>query len=167
MKKNITIIGLTNDYKRNISKALADELDMIFADINELMEFNFINSNMLETAGQDYYDKNERKTIQTITSYESTVITLNFSTFNKSDYSSIIKNNSLVIYLRQSFEDFVIANKKEVSKSLLNINKIAFNDRDKLMLSYCDIKIDIENESISECVEKILIGINNYYKEGK
>ena len=47
---------------------------------------------------QEYYDKNERKTLQTIASYENTILTVDFSTLNKSNNIDILKQNSLIIY---------------------------------------------------------------------
>ncbi|MBQ0017337.1 MAG: hypothetical protein KBT30_01740, partial [Clostridiales bacterium] len=164
LKKNIAIISLVSDYKKQISKALADELEMIFADVNDLMEFNLINDDMLESAGQEYYDKNEKKTLQTITTYDNTVLTLNFSTLNKNNNSELLKESSLVIYLRLNYDLFKQINKVEATKSLTTINEIAFEDRDKLMKKYADIIVDINNLDKKESVETIISSINNFYK---
>ena len=58
MKKNITIICLSNKYKKIVAKELADSLEMFYADINDIMEYNLINSEMLLSAGQQYFDEN-------------------------------------------------------------------------------------------------------------
>ena len=108
LKKNITIICLSNKYKKIVAKELADSLEMFYADINDIMEYNLINSEMLLTAGQQYFDQNEEKTIKTVSDYDNTILTLNLSTLNKNNNLDIIKNNSLIIYVRLNFETYSV-----------------------------------------------------------
>ena len=163
MKKNITIISLASSFKKHIAKKLADELEMIFADVNELMEYNLINDEMLAVAGQEYYDKNERKTLQTIASYENTILTVDFSTLNKSNNIDILKQNSLIIYLALNFEDLQNINKNELDKSQIKLNDIAFKDRNLLLKNYADIIVDVDSLDLSKVIEKILAEITKIY----
>lgn len=164
MKKNISIISLINNFKKDIAKKLADELEMIFADVNDLMEYNLINDEMLAVAGQEYYDKNEQKTLKTISSYENTVLTINFSTLNKSNNFDILKNNSLIIYLAFDFTTFCQLNKQEFNKTLIKLNQIAYNDRDTIMKSYADIIVNVTDINLDNVLKQLLIAINGYYK---
>ena len=163
MKKNITIICLSNEYKKNIAKQLALELDMFYADINDIMEYNLINSEMLEKAGQQYYDENEAKTIKTVSGYDDTILTLNLSTLNKSNYLDIIKQNSLIIYIRLDFETFMNLNKTENSKALVKINEIAFDDRDKLISSFADIIVENKDIDVTRTIKQIIEGIEKFF----
>lgn len=163
MKKNITIICLSNEYKKNIAKQLALELDMFYADINDIMEYNLINSEMLEKAGQQYYDENEAKTIKTVSGYDDTILTLNLSTLNKSNYLDIIKQNSLIIYIRLDFETFMNLNKAENSKALVKINEIAFDDRDKLISSFADIIVENKDIDVTRTIKQIIEGIEKFF----
>lgn len=163
MKKNITIICLSNEYKKNIAKQLALELDMFYADINDIMEYNLINSEMLEKAGQQYYDENEAKTIKTVSGYDDTILTLNLSTLNKSNYLDIIQQNSLIIYIRLDFETFMNLNKAENSKALVKINEIAFDDRDKLISSFADIIIENKDIDVTRTIKQIIEGIEKFF----
>ncbi len=163
MKKNITIICLSNEYKKNIAKQLALELDMFYADINDIMEYNLINSEMLEKAGQQYYDENEAKTIKTVSGYDDTILTLNLSTLNKSNYLDIIKQNSLIIYIRLDFETFMNLNKAENSKALVKINEIAFDDRDKLISSFADIIVENKYIDVTRTIKQIIEGIEKFF----
>ncbi len=163
MKKNITIICLSNEYKKNIAKQLALELDMFYADINDIMEYNLINSEMLEKAGQQYYDENEAKTIKTVSGYDDTILTLNLSTLNKSNYLDIIKQNSLIIYIRLDFETFMNLNKAENSKALVKINEIAFDDRDKLISNFADIIVENKYIDVTRTIKQIIEGIEKFF----
>lgn len=163
MKKNITIICLVNEYKKRVAKALADELDMFYADINEIMEYNLINDEMLEKAGQQYFDENESKTVKTIASYENTILTVNFSTMNKGNNLDILKKDSLIIYVKLSFDKFCELDKYESLKSLVQINKIAFQDRDQYISNFANIKVEVKDLEISSVIKSIIEEINNYF----
>lgn len=164
MKANITVIGLVGNFKKNVAQALADKLEMIFADVNDIMEFNLINSKMIEHAGQDYFDKNESKTVKLLASYENTVITLNLSTLNKNNNIQILKENSVVVYLRLNFEQFQIINKIENYGALESINKRAYKGRDMLLNKMCDICVEVEDMNTNNVVDNIILGLKNYFK---
>ena len=136
---------------------------MFYADINDIMEYNLINSEMLEKAGQQYYDENEAKTIKTVSGYDDTILTLNLSTLNKSNYLDIIKQNSLIIYIRLDFETFMNLNKAENSKALVKINEIAFDDRDKLISSFADIIVENKYIDVTRTIKQIIEGIEKFF----
>lgn len=163
VKKNITIICLANEYKKRVAKALADELEMFYADVNEIMEYNLINDEMLEKAGQQYFDENESKTVKTIASYDNTILTLNFSTLNKGGNLNILKKESLIIYIKLSFEKFCKLNKFETKKSLVKINELAFEDRNAYIADFCDILVDPLDLELTSVVENIIQSINHYF----
>lgn len=164
MKKNISIIGLTNSFKKSIAKKLADELEMVFADVNDLMEYNLINDEMLAVAGQDYYNKNERKTLETVLSYQNTVLTVNFSTLNKLNNFDILKQNSLIIYVALNYADFQNLSQQEYDNNVLKLNQIVFNDRDLIMRKYADIVVEVNHLTLNNVIEKTLDSIGKYYK---
>ena len=163
MKKNITIICLVNDYKKRVAKALADELEMFYADVNEIMEYNLINDEMLQKAGQQYFDENESKTVKTIASYNNTILTLNFSTLNKGKNMEILKKDSLIIYLKLNFEKFCELNRLENTKSIIKINELAFDDRDTYISSFADIIINVLDMELASVINEIINGINKHF----
>lgn len=164
MKANITVIGLVGNFKKTVAKLLSDKLEMIFADVNDIMEFNLINTKMIECAGQDYFDKNEAKTIKQLSEYENTVITLNFSSLNKGNNIKILKENSVIIYLKLNFDEFKVLNNLENYGALASINEKTFADRDKLLDKMCDISVEVEHIDATSVVNHILLGLENYYK---
>lgn len=163
MKKNITIICLVNDYKKRVAKALADELEMFYADVNEIMEYNLINDEMLEKAGQEYFDKNESKTVKIIASYDNTILTLNFSTLNKGNNLQLLKKDSLIIYLKLNFEKFCELNRYENQKSLIKINELAFNDRDAHISKFADIIVEIVDAELPNVLNQIMDSIDKHF----
>ena len=165
MKKNIAIIGLVGNFKKNVAKALADKLELFFADVNDIMEFNLINANMIEHVGQDYFDKNETKTVKLLASYENTIITLNFSTLNKSNNHKLLSENCIMIYLRLSFNDFQLLNKIENYGALNSINKKMYKDRDALLTKMSDIVIEIEKVDLEETIGNILLKLSDFLEK--
>lgn len=163
MEKNITVICLVNGFKKRIAKALADELDMMYADCNDVMEFNLINTDMINIVGQDYFDKNESKTLEMLCGYENTVLTINFSTLNKKNNINAINNSCLIVYLKMKFDLFVELNKMEVLGTLNKINEIAFKDRDALMTNISDVQVDIDEIDSQTVIKNILKEIESYY----
>ena len=165
MKKNITIICLSDKYKKIVAKALADYLEMFYADMNDIMEYNLINSEMLLSAGQQYFDENEEKTIKTVSDYNDAILTLNLSTLNKNNNLEIVKKNSLIIYVRLPFETYSVLNKAENTSNLANINQSVFEDRDTLIKSFADIVVENRQIVVSETIKQIIEAIQKHYEK--
>lgn len=163
MKKNITIICLSSQFRKKVAKTLADELDMFYADVNEIMEYNLINSEMLEKAGQEYFDENEQKTLKTISSYENTVLTLNYSTLNKNNNFALLKQNTLIIFMQLDYSCFSLLNNQENSSPLASINEIAYQDRTKNIADLSDIVVHESVAEVSIAVADIMKSINDFY----
>lgn len=163
LKKNITIICLSTKFRQSVAKKLADELEMFYADVNDIMEYNLINSEMLEKAGQEYFDENERKTIKTIASYENTVLTLNYSTLNKNDNFELLRQNTLIIFIELEYSCFVKLNKEENAMPLAKVNEIAYEDRTKNIGNLADIVVSQTQADVTNTVSDILGGISNYF----
>lgn len=163
MKKNITILCLVDNFKKNVAKSLADELEMIFADVEQILEYNLINTDMIQKAGQQYFDQEEQSTLKHIASYHNTIISLQFSTFNKYNNMDILKENSLIIYLALNYSDFESLNAQENNRTLSKINHLMFDDRDKLMRKKADIVVDIKNLDVTLCTNQIILAIDKYF----
>ncbi len=154
---------MSTKFRQNVAKSLADELEMFYADVNDIMEYNLINSEMLEKAGQDYYDENERKTLKTIASYENTILTLNYSTLNKNDNFELLRKNTLIIFIELEYSCFASVNHEENAMPLAKLNEIAFEDRTKNLSSIADIVVKESSVDISKTVTDIIGGINDYF----
>lgn len=168
MKKNITLIALNQEFKKNIAIKLADELGMFFVDINEFVKYDVVDVNkIIKTAGLEYYNNIETKAVKTISGYENTLSTLNLSTFFCNDNYKILQQNSLFIFLRVKFSDFKSKLWKERPLSAKYENLLdekAFKERDKILALISDIVVDVSSKD-KNIVDKIIKSIKKYYKE--
>ena len=58
MKNNICIFGMVKDYTSKVAKRVADKFEMFFADVDALIEFDLINTNMVkDICGKEYLEK--------------------------------------------------------------------------------------------------------------
>ncbi len=86
MVSNITIFGLNNTFAKEVGRFLSDELEMFFADVMELLKFDFINLVEAQNiVGKEYILKQERVKIKTLSSYENTIISCDFRSLNTPD----------------------------------------------------------------------------------
>ena len=165
MKKNITILCNSQNFKKRVAKNLADQLDMLYADLEQILEYNMINDDMLEKAGQQYFDENEKSTLKNVANYENTVITLDFSTLNKENNAEILRQSTLVIYLSLEHNIFESLNVSENDKNLASINEIVYADRDKLLRSFADITVDVSKVDINLVTQQIMLSIQQYFEK--
>lgn len=138
---------------------------MLYADLEQILEYNMINDDMLEKAGQQYFDENEKSTLKNVANYENTVITLDFSTLNKENNAEILRQSTLVIYLSLEHNIFESLNVSENDKNLASINEIVYADRDKLLRSFADITVDISKVDINLVTQQIMLSIQQYFEK--
>lgn len=166
MKTNITILSGLNDYKKKIAKLLSNKLDMFYVDVNELMEFNLVNiSKAIKSAGKDYVEMLEAKTLKTVAGYTNSVITLDFSSINNSNSLELIEKSSLIIYLKLDIKNYLKLFKKQkgCNINLLQLEEKLFDDRDKILTKISDVVVKCSCIKQKDVINEILNGINNYY----
>ena len=141
--KNILLISLDDKFAKSVAVKLADALDMFIADTRELIEYDLVDSKtVLKTCGLEYLKKRERKTVDKISTYENTVITINIDIFK--EYFEHFKN-SIVIYLRRK--------QKQISKT---VNKIGFDNYDEFLTEKSDLYINLEKSSVENAVKTLM-----------
>ena len=119
MKSNICVLSVDKRYSRIVGKHLSDCLDMFFADVNALLEFDIINIDEAEqTCGVGYIKKLEESKVKHVVSYDNTLLTLNADMLNSQKIHDYIKNKSLVIFLDMDKKSFVAKlNNQKLDKS--------------------------------------------------
>ena len=138
MISNILVSCLIPDKKKRIAESLSFKLDMIYADVDEMIKYAISNpQEVINKVGIEYLQKLTEKEIANIASYQNTVITadeestLNFQTL------SVLKTTSLVVYIQIPFHKY----KKYISKKnhgilqpidIINLNM--FYDRQTIMI---------------------------------
>lgn len=167
MKSNICVIGLEPKYTKEIAKKLSDKLEMFFADIDELIEFDLIDSTKTEKiCGREYLLKIEKNKVKTCCSYENTLLTMGYSILNNESNIEAVRNSCLLIYLKLSHEKYYkLMNKKDKSKSSIQLDNELFDDRDFICTNICDIIIRCDNLKISDILNSLLDEIYNYYRK--
>lgn len=166
MKTNITIVCFVNSFEKKVAKALADDLELYYVDVNDFMEFNLINSSeVLTTCGADYLTKIERKTVKTVSEFENTVITLDTNMlFDKENIKSL-KETSIMVYIQvinKAFEN-EIKNAATEDKAHLEVQGLVFEEREKQLLTACDIVVPSNNLNEKSTIKKVVKAINAYY----
>ena len=127
MKPNVILIGFDQIFNKKIGMYLADKLDMFFVDVEELIEYNLINSKeALLKCGRDYIEKEERKTVRSVSEYENTIASISYDIFLNNKH--FFEGNNIKILLRP--------------KKVNQVEKIALEDRITLLLPDCDYYID-------------------------
>ncbi len=154
---------LIKQIKKDISHKLAKNLDMFYADVNELMNYNYIDENTIKIAGQEYFDKLEADFIKKISDYENTVFSLNLATANKNKNIDTIKKSCLIIFLELNYQDYVKLNVKD-SKSLEKLDEMMYDSRNKLLTQYADIVVKIKKMDTDLILKNIIKEIKHYYK---
>lgn len=164
MVSNICIVGLLKNYVRKVAKRVADALDMFYADVHELLSYDFINLVEAEAlVGKDYIEKQESVKIKTVASYENTVITLNWECLNKEKNLNAIKKGAVLVYLRVGKTEF--KNKLEKEDALVDKTEQLklFKEHDDLLKNYADVVV-LNKGTIDDVVNIILKKIEEYYE---
>ncbi len=165
MITNICIVGLLKKYTKSISKRVADTLDMFYADVTELLEYEYINmANAEKIVGKEYMEKQEVKKIKALSTFENTLFTVDTFYLNNEKNLHHIKNGALVIYLQlsQKMFDKHIKQEKLTKQEEAIVRNMAF-ERDLLLKDYADIVVDITTDKNIE--KLILTKIEEYYEK--
>lgn len=166
MKKNITIVGLAKDYTKKIAKKFADKLEMYYADITDLIQFDLLDIAEAEkTCGKEYIRKIEASKIKTVTTYENSIITVNYNALNNETNLGYIKENTLLIYLHLSKEELI----EKLNEDVANANQIklaqsVYDERDFILSRLSDITINVKDLTDIKLIKMIGKAILDYYK---
>lgn len=144
MKNTIVVICQNNECGKIICNSLANKLDMYYSDINELLEYNFINEKMKKNCGLDYYKKEVEKYITSFKNFQNALLRVDYKFLKIGDTWNKLKDNLLFIYVKDIKNPF---SKREEQKLL--------NGTD---FTICYSKFD---EKI--ILEKIMYALRLYY----
>ena len=155
VKNNIVVVSLSNNYSRQVGKQLADFLEMFYVDLNDILEYNLVNDKMLETAGKEYFDKERKKIINSVTSYENSLVVADIELFLLNNNFVYFKSNFLIIYLycnETELERYESAFKNKR-------NLYAFNEENEIVKKFSDliVKVDLKKDNQCEQIKKAII----------
>jgi len=166
MKTNICVYGLTEDYVKKIAKRVSNKFEMFFADVDALIEFDLINTQMVEeVCGKEYLEKLERKKVKNTATFENTLLSLKFSLINDEMNRKVLDENCLMVYIKLNEESFEKKLSKSSKEKLNRILSMAvFKERDKLLESYADIVVDCSDLNVYSATAKVQDKIFDYYE---
>lgn len=170
MKTNIALVCLFNNYSRNVSKLLGDKLDMFYVDVEDMLDFELgdvehICEVLGDVEGEKYINKSREKVVESICSFENTVVTMTPSVlFEKKIYEKVSKS-CYIVYLQISpkhFADKSKSGKDEIPNDILGI---AFSEKDKQYVAESDIVVDCSKLKETKATKKILGAIKKLFKQ--
>ncbi len=164
-KSNICVIGLSSKFTDVVCQELANKLDMFYANVEKLFEYELTDlSKVEEICGIEYLIKEKVSIVKRICSFENTLICIEQSLLNNEDILKFVKSNCVLIYLRQEKKDFMKnLDILGVDKSIKVIEADAFFDRDNLCRSRADFSVEIDNLEMKYLIEKIVENLVKFY----
>ena len=163
MLTNITVFALNNNYAKTVANHLADELEMFFADVMELLTFDLINIvEATELTGKDYVLRKEQSKIKTVSTYENTIISCDYRSLNNEVNYENLHAGSVMVYLKLNAD----ALKKVNLEYRENNNIELFSDvRMELLEEKADVVCEVSNMDISQACDYVMEQIQKYYEK--
>lgn len=143
----IVIVSLCDSYSKNLGNILSQNLDMMFCDTKDLIEYELIDKNALEQiSSKKYLQESEKRVVKHIASFVNIVVSINY------DYLihnlKELKNNSLIV--------FVNLPKKYVKENGNIVDYLDFENRTKDLSEISNVNLNIRKIDINFVVEKIV-----------
>lgn len=164
-KTNVCVVGLSKQFTDNLCQELANKLDMFYANINKLFEYELTDlSKVEELCGIEFLIKEEVSIIKRTCTYDNTLICIEYPLLNNNEILKIVKDNCLLIYLgitQENFNDEL--DRIEENNSIKIIEKDAFEDRDFLCRKMADLVVDCEDLQMDLLINRIIEKIVEYY----
>ena len=164
-KSNVCVVGLSKQFTDIVCQKLAIKLDMFYANIEKLFEYELTDLNKVEEiCGIDFLLKEQVSIIKRTCSYENTLMCIEYPLLNNEDILKLVKDNCLLIYLGMTKDRFKEElDKTKESNSVKIIETDAFNDRDIICRNMADVVIDCDLADMTILLNKIIDKIVEYY----
>lgn len=166
-KGNICIIGLSKQFTDYVGRQLSIRMDMFYANIQEILEFELMNiDEVQEVCGLDYLQREEFSIINRVCSYDNTLVFLEYSRLNDDSILDIVKENCLLIYLSLDEKRFLKEfDKDNLSEGAKKLDIDMMQDRDFLCRRISDITVECEDLKDNDLIDNIIEQILKYYSK--
>lgn len=162
-KLNICVVGLAKDLTDKICSELANRLELYYANVEKILEFElFDQENIEKICGKDYLLREEKSIIKRLCTYEETLINLNHFNLNNDETLNTVKEHCLLIYLHITEDRFNVELQNTTDGNNV-FDKTLFSDRDKICRHEADIVIDCEDLDVSNIASLASESIINYF----
>lgn len=151
MKKNICILCRDNDFAKKVAYVLSRELDMFFADVDDMIAYNLADlMSIKEKIGEEYINDKIKGQISMVSSFENTIYTLSIRTMNIMEEPQKLQSDSLVIFLD--------------TPTKIGREQITKDNLVKIMRKIADIFVTLDNKRTKESANIIKKQILEKYK---
>jgi shikimate kinase len=162
--KNISLIGFMGSGKTSTGKILADKLNFLFIDLDNIIELslNMPISEVFNKHGEEYFRNTETNSIKKIYINKNCVFACGGGAVIRHENMKVIKKNSIVIFLYVSPKIAFQRLKSENNRPLLEApNRFAvitdlIEKRDILYRNSCDFIVDTDLKKPEEAADEIL-----------
>ena len=166
MKSNILLVGLDYDFIKNVANELANKFDMFFLDVNDLIEYNLIDTkNVKVTCGVEYFEKVEKKIALSVAEYENTVINFPYSLFLNANFANILSQRALTIFIKMDKETLVKENFRK-GENKLSIEILTCDELNKLLEEKVDLTVGNSTLNTKICIDDIVEKLKNIDLDG-
>lgn len=161
---NISLIGFMGSGKTSTGKILADRLNFLFIDLDNIIELslNMPISDIFEKHGEEYFRNTETNSIKKIYFNKNCVFACGGGVIVRHENIEIIKKNSTVVFLHVSptvaFERLKNENNRPLLKAPNRLNVITelIEKRDFLYRSATEFTVDTDFKNPEEAADEIL-----------
>ena len=164
MKSNIALISLYDSFTSKLSEALAWELGLYYANLQDIIAYEIINPKEIEQkCGIDYLNSLKEKSFSGVMEYENSCIAVPFAMYSQKNNYKVTSRNSLVIFVKMSYSLYVNIFKGKKKADI--VSKLAFEDRNKFCQKHADIVVEVSNLATKLNINKIKKQILSYYSK--
>lgn len=159
-KSLIVITGLVDEFNLKVASLLCEKLAMFLFDVKQMIEFELSEKDdIINKCGLEYYLNLEKKILKTASTYENTIVLLNYDYFSFGNNYKYFEKSAYSFFLHFSKEDIAV-----YSKKMNAINKIAFDERNEILKNNCNFTINVTNNNIEDIVNKIILQLKEATK---
>lgn len=151
MKKNITIVCLDDSLRKNVAKEFAKTTNMLYLDVDELLDFELLDRKLVAIkCGDEYLKEAEKKCLQRVAEYENCVFAISCDIFLANNNRELL-NDTKIVYLESLLENVNLSSVKSRSEReklvqnleishylnefLKNTTKICIENADKMSMN--------------------------------
>lgn len=149
-KKNfdkIVLVSLCDDFSNQLGKAISQDLDMVFCDAKELVEYELFDKKAIEElCSVDYLKTRERRVMKHIASFENVVVSISFDYLMRNLH--LLHHNSLIVFVKLS--------KSFVKENGQLVDLIVFEDRTEKLEEAADVCLPVRKTEINFVLEKVI-----------
>jgi len=165
--KNISLIGFMGSGKSTVGKILAEELRLLFIDLDKVIELDEEKEirDIFKIYGEKYFRELETRVIKKIYKNINCVFACGGGVVKRKENMDLIRENSLVVYLNVSIGDIIYRLREAKDRPLVDVEnkeetiERMIKERDALYRKYAHIIINNDNDKSDQTADKILAEI--------